>query len=75
MDIWKWVEETQEELANQGHNRLAFLIDEIPNQILKKNYDQVDAMLPEALSLSKELNNSWLQIFFRHWNLQGQDRS
>lgn len=72
MDIWKWVTDTQAALYEQGHNRLADLISELPHSTVDNNHTQVDAIVPEALSLARNLGHSWLEVFIRHWNLQSR---
>jgi tetratricopeptide (TPR) repeat protein len=72
MDIWKWVNNIHADLINVGQNRLAYLLNEIPNQVNGSHYEYVDALIPEALALSKKNGNTWLEIFFRHWNLQSR---
>ena len=72
MDIWKWVNEVYDSLRDAGEDRLAYLLFEIPNQVCRNNHDHVDALIPEALALSQKNGNTWLEIFFRHWNLQSR---
>ena len=72
MDIWKWVNDIHASLMDVGEDRLAYLLNEIPNQVCENNHEHVDALVPEALALSKKTGNTWLEIFFRHWNLQSR---
>lgn len=72
MDIWKWVNDIHDSLRDAGEDRLAYLLFEIPNQVCRNNHEHVDALIPEALALSKKTGNTWLEIFFRHWNLQSR---
>ncbi len=72
MEVWQWVWETQETLYEQGHERLADLIDAVPRAVVDLEHDRVDALVPEALHLAREAGSPWLEVFFRHWNLQSQ---
>jgi len=72
MDVWQWIGETQEALYEQGNERLADLIDDVPRAVVDLQHDQVDALVPEALHLAREAGSPWLEVFFRHWNLQSQ---
>jgi len=72
MDIHKWVSDIHESLMGTGESRLAYLLYEIPRQVCKNSHEYVDALVPEALALSKKTGNTWLEIYFRHWNLQSR---
>lgn len=72
MDIWKWVEEGQEELEHQGHHRLAHLMRVLSSYTVDENHAQVDAIVPEALALARAIKNPWIEVFIRHWHLQSQ---
>ncbi len=72
MNIWEWVGDTQQTLYEQGYDRLAELIDAVPQAAVDLQHDRVDALVPEALHLAREAGNPWLEVFFRHWNLQSQ---
>jgi tetratricopeptide (TPR) repeat protein len=72
MDIWRWVNELQDELVDNGRARLAELIDAIPNAVVNHHHVELDAAVPEALALAREAKNPWLEVFIRHWNLQSR---
>ncbi len=72
MDIWKWVEEVQDELVHQGHHRMAHLMRVLPSYTVNENHAQLDALVPEALALARAVKNPWIEIFVRHWNLQSR---
>jgi tetratricopeptide (TPR) repeat protein len=72
MDIWAWVNETQRELVEHGHERLAQLIEDLPSAVLADDNDEVEAMVPEALGLARSLNLPWVEIFVRHWHRQAR---
>ncbi|MEP7120280.1 MAG: tetratricopeptide repeat protein [Byssovorax sp.] len=72
MDIWRWVNEVQEELTESGRPRLAELIERIPGHVVNHEHAQLDAIVPEALALAREAKSPWLEIFIRHWNLQSR---
>jgi len=72
MDIWRWVNDAEEELARSGRKRLAELIEVIPGYVVNHKHVQLDAVVPEALALAREAKNPWLEVFIRHWNLQSR---
>ncbi|MFO0759171.1 MAG: hypothetical protein U0359_21945 [Byssovorax sp.] len=72
MDIWRWVNEAQDELIEHGRARLSELIGRIPNAVVNHRHAEVDAAIPEALALAREAKHVWLEVFIRHWNLQSR---
>ncbi|MCP4132497.1 MAG: hypothetical protein GY754_16105 [bacterium] len=72
MDIWKWVENTCEELQKNGQTRLADLVDLLPTYAVNNEHNRVDAIVPEALALARSVKNHWLEVYIRHWNLQSR---
>lgn len=72
MDVWRWVNELQNELTESGRPRLAELIERIPGYVVNHEHAQLDAIVPEALALAREAKSLWLEIFIRHWNLQSR---
>lgn len=72
MDIWKWVNEAEAEARRLGNTRLAELIDRLPTVVTEDAHAQVDALFPEALALARQAKSPWLEVFFRHWNLQSR---
>jgi tetratricopeptide (TPR) repeat protein len=72
VDIWAWVYRTQEELEQSGNERLAQLMNDIPPAVLADENDEVEAMVPEALSLARSLSLPWVEIYLRHWHLQAR---
>ncbi|OJT23593.1 hypothetical protein BO221_16460 [Archangium sp. Cb G35] len=72
MDIWKWVNEAEAEARRLGNTRLAELIDRLPTVVTEDAHTQADALFPEALALARQAKSPWLEVFFRHWNLQSR---
>ncbi|KIG15177.1 TPR repeat protein [Enhygromyxa salina] len=74
MNIWAWVRETNARLRRGEPNaqRLAQLIDELPSAAVNEAHERVESMVPEALALARELDEPWVQLFVRHWNLQSR---
>lgn len=72
MDLWHWVNETEERLREQGQTRLADLVDRIPHDVCEDRHDRVDACVTEALALAKGVAEPWLELFLRHWWLQSR---
>ncbi|HEY0093448.1 MAG TPA: hypothetical protein VGB96_03955, partial [Archangium sp.] len=72
MDIWKWVYDAAAEARRTGNARLAELIDRLPTVVTEDAHAQADALFPEALALARQAKSPWLEVFFRHWNLQSR---
>jgi tetratricopeptide (TPR) repeat protein len=72
MDIWEWIERAQAELYETGNERLAELIELVPEYVCDNEHELVDGLVPEAIALSRAAKNEWLELFFRHWNLQSR---
>lgn len=70
MNVWRWVLDLQKELYASGNDRLADLIDEVPQASANLQHAQLDALVPEAIHLAREAGSPWLEVFFRHWQLQ-----
>ncbi|MEM7156466.1 MAG: hypothetical protein AAF799_26680 [Myxococcota bacterium] len=72
MNIWRWVLDIRRTLRDNGHARLAELIDELPSLAVDDEHARVDALVPEALALARAAREPWLEVFVRHWALQSQ---
>lgn len=74
MNIWAWVSQARARLAaGDGRGqRLRELIDDLPTAAVNEAHERVDAMVPEALALARELDEPWLEVFIRHWSLQSR---
>jgi hypothetical protein len=72
MDIWEWIEKTQDDLYEHGHERLADLIELVPEYVCDNEHQLVDGLVPEAIALARAAKHEWLELFFRHWNLQSR---
>jgi tetratricopeptide (TPR) repeat protein len=72
MDIWRWVNEIQEELTESGRTRLSELVEAIPGLVVNHKHVELDAVVPEAIALAREAKSPWLEVFIRHWNLQSR---
>jgi len=70
MNVWGWVNEIEEELTENGEERLAYLLYRFPTCVVEHQFDQVEALYPEINSLVARTGNKWLKIFFDHWYLQ-----
>ena len=67
MDNFAWVNELSERLEEQGQQRLAYLIHDIPYQKYLGNHALVEALVPEALAAARGLEIPWLDVYFKHW--------
>lgn len=72
MDIWKWVMDTEHDLREAGNDRLADLIESIPNDTTENRPELVEAAMPEALAGARAIKNPWLEVFFRHWGINNR---
>jgi len=72
MDVWEWVHRAESELRQNGHARLAQLMDEVSSACCDGHHDRVESIVPEALALARPLNHPWLEVFLRHWLLQSR---
>ncbi|MFO0559886.1 MAG: hypothetical protein U0269_17840 [Polyangiales bacterium] len=72
MDIWSWVRARRKELLAEGNSRLAELLYALPDHVVDLRHHQVDALVPEAIALSRARKDPWLELFFRHWDLQSR---
>jgi len=72
MNLWDWVMRTVDESRKAGRHRLAELILRIPQWATDDEHSHLDAIMPEALALARETKNVWLEVYFRHWNLQSR---
>lgn len=72
MNIWKWVNDTKKELRAAGNSRLADLVDEIASNVYNDRIALAQAALPEALAGARAINHPWLEVYFRHWVMNGR---
>lgn len=72
MNLWQWVYETESALREEGHTRLADIIDGVPGLVLDGNHEQAEALVEEGLALVRELDHAWLEVFLRHWLAQSR---
>jgi hypothetical protein len=67
MDNFAWVNELADRLEEQGQQRLAHLIHDLPYQKYLGNHALVEALTPEALAAARSLEIPWLEVYFKHW--------
>ncbi|HLL84056.1 MAG TPA: hypothetical protein VK420_15430, partial [Longimicrobium sp.] len=72
MNIWDWVLREVDESRKAGRHRLAELILRVPQLATDDEHSPLDAVMPEALALARAAKNPWLEVYFRHWNLQSR---
>lgn len=72
MDIWNWVEKLRADLREAGQEQSARLIDELTAYVCDLEVERAEALLPEVKALSRTLNNPWLEIFVRHWEMRNR---
>ncbi|MFJ2777407.1 MULTISPECIES: hypothetical protein [unclassified Kitasatospora] len=69
-DIWAWVHDTHQQLAEAGHRRLADAIYELPGHANEGRNEQLDAVYPEAVAAARALGLPWVEVYLRHWRMQ-----
>lgn len=72
MNIWGWVHKKYNELREDGHERLAMLMWQLPTVVCADQHDEAEAMAAEAVDLAVRANEPWVEIFVRHWRAQSQ---
>lgn len=72
MDEWEWITQVQQQLLDNGHQRLAFLIAQMSHLTVNNQHAQVDAVVPEALALTRQLKLPWVEIFIRYWHQESR---
>ena len=70
IDIWDWFYEKVEDLYDRGEEMLADVMEEISGWAVEGHNEQIDAAIGPALARARELNESWVEVFLRHWYLQ-----
>jgi len=71
LDIWKWVHGRLSSLYDEGHHELADYVSDMPSRVVDDEFDKMDEMFHSALPLCRSLDDKWLEVYFRHWRLQG----
>ncbi|MBD0690432.1 hypothetical protein [Streptomyces sp. CBMA123] len=69
-DIWAWVRDTDQQLREAGHQRLADAMYELPEHATEGRNEQLDAVYPEALAAARALDLPWVEVYLRHWRMQ-----
>lgn len=75
MDVWAWVERLVKDLEKAGQGRAVELIYQISHYVHINQAHLVEGLVQEGLAIARALGNPWLEIFFRHWNLQNRTRN
>lgn len=70
MNIWEWVTQTERKLRDEGHHRLAEIMDRVPSMTCDDHHEEVEALVPEGVALAKQLELPWVELFLRHWHMQ-----
>lgn len=70
MDIWQWVGTTLDSLKEQGHERLREVMAYLPSAVVDDEHERADALFHEGMALAKQQDNTWIEVYLRHWRLQ-----
>ena len=72
MNIWQWVMKLQDDLTEAGQAHNAELIERLTNDVCDLEVARAEALLPEAKALCRTLDNPWLEVFVRHWEMRNR---
>jgi len=72
LNIWAWVYEETRTLRESGNERLADLMDEIPDAVSNDRHLEAEGMVHEGVALAKALKRAWVELYLRHWDLQSR---
>ena len=72
MDVWAWVNDRIDELNDNGNERLAAIMEEVPTAATDNRHDAVEALVPEGIALANSINDAWIGVYLRHWLLQSR---
>ena len=70
MDVWGWVDKLTAELEESGQEHAAGLFYRFVDLIMEQEIPQAEAMLPEVMAMAKAMENPWVEVFFRHWEMR-----
>ena len=72
IDIFSWLDPVCQTLIESGQRSLVQRLRYLPHHVVEDEHDVVDAQVPELLAAVQQLDNPWLEIFVRHWDLQSR---
>jgi tetratricopeptide (TPR) repeat protein len=72
VDIWKWVVNLAVREREAGRPALSRLVHALPEAVGDDQYERAAALVPEGVALARAMKNPWLEVFFRHWDLQAR---
>lgn len=72
MDIWRWVIDLGRSEREAGRPALERLVDALPAAVVDDEYARAAALVPEGIALARSMRSPWLEVFFRHWDLQAR---
>lgn len=72
MNIWAWINDIQQELEDAGQHRLARIIEDFPGVATRGSAAELAALRDEALAGARAVHSPWLEVYFRHWEMQGR---
>ncbi|MFO0723530.1 MAG: hypothetical protein U1E65_07110 [Myxococcota bacterium] len=72
MNVWDWVVDLEEKLEAEGQDRLVEVIGGVSQAVHDDEYARVDAYVAEGVAAARAMNMPWLEVYFRHWDLQSR---
>ena len=72
MNVWDWVVDLEDKLEEQGNSHLVEVIDGVSAAVHEDDFARVDALVAEGIAASQSLGIPWLEVYFRHWDLQSR---
>lgn len=72
MNIWDWVVRLEDDLEASGQEQASRLIEQAPLAVLNLAIDKADQLVADGIDISQQLNNTWLEVFFKHWGMRNR---
>ncbi len=72
MNVWDWVVDLEDKLEEQGNSHLVEVIDGVSSAVHEDDFSRVDALVAEGIAAAQSLGIPWLEVYFRHWDLQSR---
>lgn len=68
--VWTWLHNYTDDLYDAGMEDMADKIDNFSSIAYDRDVEAVEALYPELLAFARSNDNTWLEVYLRHWHLQ-----
>lgn len=72
MNIWSWVDKLSDDLHEAGQMQHAISINRLCDYVADLEIERAAALLPEVRALAEVLQNPWLEVYTRHWEMRNR---